>query len=126
MSYQSRHAASIAPAYAGPRRPQMPLGLRYALILPHPAGWFPKPVAFATISELARSIHRRRGEDALNLVDSELITHGRPDPIVGITVWATDPDSGDVRRYLGFAWCNGAGREVLQFALGLERRGIGA
>ena len=97
------------------RRPALADGLRYGLIR-RPDRWLEKPVAFATLSDLAAAIHRDRGDAGLELADAPLRTLGQDESRPGVSVW-TQGEDGERRDYLGWAWVNGAGRQALQAAL---------
>lgn len=105
------------------RCPELPAGVRFALLMTEGRLIAAKPLAFESLAGLARSIHRRRGDAGLQLKDTELRVrrHGpageRDDPRLGVSIWTTDPSTGDSRKYLGWAYLRGAGRELLQQAI---------
>jgi len=99
------------------RRPALPAEVRYALIAEAHA----KPFAFATLADLARSIHRRRAGRAIQLSDRPLHLAGRTSPSPGVAITATDP-IGETTTSLGWAYLNGHGWKALQAALRQEER----
>jgi hypothetical protein len=99
------------------RRPYMPHAVRYAL-LPELSPTA-KPVVFPDLDSLARRIHRDRDGQTLDLTEIEdLELQGRPDATRGVAVWTLDAGN-DRDRFLGFAWLDGGGLQLLQ--LGLRR-----
>lgn len=104
-------------ARAEARRPNLPAEVRYALIAPTCA----KPFAFATLADLARSIHRRRDGRTIQLSDFPLRLAGRPSATPGVAILATDP-IGETTTSLGWAYLNGHGWKALQAALRQEER----
>lgn len=110
---------AFATPAAGFRSPGLPNGVRFALWPRLESGV--KPFAFATLDALARHIHRRRDEAAIQLND--------------VTATFTDADrrtvridtlgpGGEADTLIGFAYLGGAGFEVLSPAL-LRAAGIG-
>lgn len=99
------------------RRPRLPAEVRYALFIQ--AGT--KPFAFASLADLARSIHRRRAGRAIQLSDRPLHLAGRPSWSPGVTITATDP-IGETTTSLGWAYLNGGGWKAFQAALRQEER----
>lgn len=100
-----------------------PTGWRYMLMLRRdPDGHPLKPMAFAGVDQLARHIHRARAGGELQLLEAPIQMCGEDDgrPGVSITVQAyTDAP----RRFLGWAYINGAGRLTLEAALRLAQPG---
>lgn len=105
------------------RRPSLPNGVRYALLLRHPQHEHPKPMAFPGLAELARHIHRARGEAGLQLAEAEILLQGETTPRKGVSVWTLETATGDRRRFIGWAWLGGAGRYSLEAALQSEQPG---
>jgi hypothetical protein len=105
-------------------RPALPPDWRYVLMLRKNAAGEPlKPMAFADLGALARHLHRLRGAAGLQLTDAPLMVQGAEAALQGVSVWRLDPDTGDRRRYLGWAFVNGAGRITLEAALRAEQPG---
>jgi hypothetical protein len=102
-------------ARAEARRPTLPAEVRYALIAE--AGT--KPFAFATLADLARSIHRRRRGRTIQLSDRPVHLAGRTSPTPGVTILATDP-IGETTTSLGWAYLNGHGWKALASSLQME------
>ncbi len=98
-------------------QPRLPAEVRYALIVEAHA----KPFAFATLADLARSIHRRRAGRTIQLSDRPLHLAGRPSATPGVAILATDP-IGETTTSLGWAFLNGHGWKALQAALRQEER----
>lgn len=99
------------------RRPDLPAGVRYALLLREEQRVGGKPMAFNSLGGLARSIHRRRAEAGLQLADTELCVRDADRPRQGVSIWTTDPSTGEARKFLGWAYLGGSGRELLQAAI---------
>lgn len=112
--------AAPCPAVAYFRRPSLPAGLRYALLLRPQDRPGAKPLAFADAGGLARHLHRARAGMPLQLQDAELRVRQDDKPRAGVSVWTLDPASGDRARFLGWAYLGGAGRHSLQAALQAE------
>lgn len=99
-------------------RPAVPAHARYAVISPNPSG---PPQTFLSVDALARWVHRQRGDQGLDMVETEDLEleddmQGR----LGIHLYTLD--AGNSRdRNLGTAWLNGAGLEVLKGALRRNR-----
>ncbi|WP_374578323.1 hypothetical protein [Phenylobacterium sp.] len=115
-----RAAASAVPQFAADARrdaarPALPDRIDYAL-LRRPDRALDKPVAFASLAELARAIHRARAGRAIQLLNVALQLRGEPTPRRGVSVW-TLADDGARCAYIGWAWLNGGDRHVLQGAL---------
>ncbi len=116
LSSEPRHGrAPGAQAEPGATQPfrapaPMPDGMRFALITDRPAAL---PLAFATLPELARAIHRRRGDDALLLFPERIVFQGRARDVVA--VHAEDPALS--RRLIGHAWVGGRDWQALRAAL---------
>lgn len=93
------------------RLPQaLPDGMRFALVTGVPSAL---PLAFATLAELARAIHRRRGDDALILFPERIVFQGQARDTVA--VHAEDPAMS--RRLIGHAWIGGRDWQALRAAL---------
>jgi hypothetical protein len=92
--------------------PLIPADVRFALIAEAQA----KPFAFATLADLARSIHRRRGGRAIQLGDRPLHLACRARSTPGVAILATDP-IGETTTSLGWAYLNGHGWKALEAAL---------
>lgn len=103
------------------RRPSLPAGVRYALLLGEPRRANAKPLACPDLAELARTLHRRRRGAGLQLCDAELLVYQDDTPRRGVSLWAIDASTGDACRYLGFAYLAGAGRLALEAALRAEQ-----
>lgn len=85
-----------------------------------------KPIVFpGGLAELARFIERERKGAAIQLEQVEdLEVRGSPDLHTGVQIWILDMDNARDRS-LGYAWLDGAGREVLEPALLNARRSYG-
>ena len=103
------------PAYIEPYRPAMPDDARHALFTDPKRADLP-PVVFGDAHALARSIHRRRGQDPIQLEDATLRFRNRGADCKGVSIW-TVSEGGDRRLFIGWAWLGGKGREALQAAL---------
>ncbi len=92
----------------------MPTNARFAIIRAQVGA---KPLVFPDLDALARHIHRERGPQGLELVETEdLELEGDLEGRLGVHLYTTD--AGHCRdRNLGTAWLNGAGLEVLRAAL---------
>lgn len=97
------------------RRPDLPSAVRYALIR-RPTIGSEKPVAYPSLPELARAIHRARRGRALQLVNTSLQLRSEAEARDGVSVW-TLTDDGHRGDYLGWAWLGGADSRALQAAL---------
>lgn len=96
------------------RVPELARPAGYALIR-RPERWLEKPVAFATLADLAIAIHRDRGARPIQLADVPLQLRNELRPRSGVGVWTHV--AGDRDTYLGWCWIHGAGWRVLQAAL---------
>lgn len=96
------------------RVPELPRPIGYALIR-RPEYWLERPVAFATLADLAAALHRDRRDRPIQLADAPLQLRDEPRPRAGVSVWTHV--SGDRDAYLGWCWIHGAGWRVLQAAL---------
>lgn len=117
-------AQALGPAAAAAveafRRPTLPAGLRYTLLMRPGVPCSAKPLAFRDTGELARHLHRARAGAGLQLQDAELKVREDEHPRRGVSVWTLDPDTGARRSFLGFAHLGGAGRASLEAALRAE------
>ena len=95
--------------------PSLPREIRIAL-LRAPGDAAAKPAVFSTLDDLAKALHRDRGEAAIMLADAALQLRGDTSPRAGVSVWTLGPD-GQSRDYLGWAYLAGSGRAVLAAAL---------
>ena len=94
-------------------RPFLPAEVRFALIEgPPPA----KPVAYATLADLARGILRRRRGRALQLSNTSLQLRDRPARTPCVLIIATDPIA-EATDTLGFAVLAGGDWKALQSAI---------
>jgi hypothetical protein len=94
-------------------RPFLPAEVRFALILgPPPA----KPVAYASLADLARGILRRRQGRVLQLSNTSLQLRDRPARTPGVLIIATDPIA-EATDTLGFAILDGGDWKALQSAI---------
>ena len=120
-----RGVPALLALYGRFARPLMPPGFRYLLMLRrNEAGQPIKPMAFQDLSALARHLHRARDGSGLQLAETPVLLAGRDASTIGVSVWTIDDaGSGDRRRYLGWAYVNGAGRTTLEAALRLEQPG---
>lgn len=99
-------------------RPVMLADAHFAIIRPTPGQ---KPLVFEDLDALARWIQRQRGEQALELVETEdLELEGDMGGRLGVHVYTLALDGGRDRN-LGTAWLNGRGRETLQAGLRRNR-----
>lgn len=112
----ARERATLSPAVADAirsfRSPRMPAEADYALV--KQARYPFKPLVFTSLADLARHIHRMRGDDALELKPWRLVYGGGLRHVT--EVLATDQVADRTRR-IGYAWHKGEPREVLQAAL---------
>lgn len=99
--------------------PAMSAAIRFALVQ-RPATIAARPLAFATLGDLAAGIHRRRGVRALTLLDAALPFEGEDRPRQGVAVWAVD-SFGEQTDYLGWAWLDGGKRQQLAAALEISQ-----
>ncbi len=106
---------SVAAIRASLRRPTLADDVRFATIRT-PDRWLAKPLAHSSLDELAGSIHRDRGEAALELADAPLRLLGQDESRPGVSVWTLGED-GQRHRYLGWVWLDGGDRQALQAAL---------
>lgn len=120
----ARLSPAVADAIEAFRRPSLPNGVRYALLLREPHRPKEKPLAYESARNLARSIHRRRGYCGLQLIETELMVQESERPQRGISVFALDGATGDRRRFLGWVFIGGAGRASLEAALLAEQPGL--
>jgi hypothetical protein len=106
------------------KRPRLPPGVRFALCLDRllrPGERNPfavKPWAFATIDDLAMSLHRRRAGRMILLSDAPLLLEPRrcPDtPRHGVSVHAEC--AGGRREFLAWAYIDGQPQQALAQAL---------
>lgn len=94
------------------RMPQAPAdGQAFALVTDDPGA---KPLAFASLRELAAGIHRRRGHDALQLQPEQVSFRDTVRDCVEIHAIS---HPGERRRLIGHAWIGGRDWRVLQAAL---------
>jgi len=92
--------------------------IRFAVISPIAGA---KPVGFDDIDALARWIHRQRGEQGLELVETEdLELEGDLEGRTGVHLYTTDAGH-DRDRNLGTAWLDGRGRDALTAAIRRNR-----
>jgi len=96
--------------------PHMPAAdVRFAL-LTRPNHIGTKPVAFASLDQLAASLHRRRRERPIWMLDAALTFEGEDRARKGVSVWAVGLD-GAATDFLGWCWLDGAGQRELSAAL---------
>lgn len=96
------------------RLPQaLPDGRRFALIGDDPTAL---PVAFGALADLARAIHRRRGDDALVLFPERIVHQGRPVETVAVHA----EDAAMTRRLIGHAYIGGRDWQALRAALAAQ------
>ncbi len=94
----------------------LPDGHAFALIPDAPGA---RPVACASVGDLARCIHRRRRRDALRLADAPVEFADRTRAMVEIQADEVD-DEGHATgrtRLIGHAWLGGRDRRALEAAL---------
>jgi len=104
-------------------RPMLPPDARYALLLRLDGAYSPRlPRVAPSLSAFARMLHRARAGAGLQLQDTALRVANRATPAAGVSIWLTDPSTGDRSRYLGWAYLAGGGRQTLQDALYAEAR----
>lgn len=123
MNAPFRRAGDIALRW-GPGALIIPPGFRYLLLMRRDEtnGRPLKPAAFHDLGDMARHIHRLRrdpaGPAALQLLDSPILAHGEDTVRHGVSIWRlARPIEDGRRRYLGWAWIDGAGQVTLQAAL---------
>lgn len=75
-----------------------------------------RPVGFQDLAALARSIHRRREGRSIDLQDVSLTFLAELDPVAGVSIWTLDGE-GDRTDFLGYAWLDGMGADILRAAL---------
>lgn len=96
--------------------PHMPAAdVRFAL-LTRPNHFGTKPIAFENVDKLAASLHRRRRDRAIWMLDAALRFEGEDRARKGVSVWALGPD-GAASEFLGWCWIDGAQSRTLQVAL---------
>lgn len=88
---------------------------RFAL-LRKPTDPLSKPVAFASLGDLAQTLHRDRDGAAIQMFEAPLFVFGEEAARTGVSLWTLDADGGQA-RYLGWAWLDGAGHRALRGAL---------
>lgn len=99
-----------------PGSPHMPAAdVRFAL-LTRPNHFGTKPVAFESLDALAASLHRRRRERLIWMLDAALTFEGEARARKGVSVWAVGLD-GAATDFLGWCWIDGAGQRELTAAL---------
>ncbi len=111
----ARYGPGPGPAFAHFRRPAaMARHDRYALLTDvETPGAKPRP--FPTLAALARRIHADRRGEPLQLLDARLMLQGDAAPgRAGVAVYA---DTGESRRFIGWAYLGGGDRLALQAAL---------
>lgn len=109
----ARTALDILATLGSPHMPDA--GIRFAL-LSRPNHIASKPVAFASIDQLAASVHRRRKGRALWMVDAKLLFEGEDQPRQGVSVWTVGLDGG-AGEFIGWCWIDGRQRGALEAAL---------
>lgn len=115
VAFLAAHGHRVPPSIE-PYRPAMPDDARFALFTDPKRADLP-PVVFADAHALARSIHRRRGQDPIQLEPVQLRFRNRAEArCKGVSVW-TVSEGGDRRAFIGWAWLGGKGRDALQAAL---------
>lgn len=113
-SWLQRSSPNLAATLTHGRKPAMPPA-RYAL-LPKIDN-ITKPKAFGSLALLCAAIERDRADQGLHLVEVEDIEFRDIGGLHrGVQVWTTDM-ANEKDRMLGYAWLDGAGREVLEPAL---------
>ena len=103
---------TAAQALLEARKPRLPAGVAYALLQPGRA----KPLAYASLQGLARSLQARRAGRPIELVDQAGVIAGHDQALPGVSVWILDAD-GARTDSLGWAYLQGAGRQQLQAAI---------
>jgi hypothetical protein len=106
------------------RHPLLPAHHEFALIR-RPDSGRERALAFATLADLAHSLHRAREGRPVELADALLPLRCEREPRAGVSVWTLCP-GGERDRYLGFAYLRGQGREALQVALAAEKPSVDA
>jgi hypothetical protein len=100
------------------RQPLFPTGWDYVLFVPRDEhGAARLPVVFLGLGVMANSIHLRREGHGLQLQDAKMHMRGENEARDGVSIWLLDPESGDRRACLGWAYVNGASRVTLEGAL---------
>lgn len=107
-------AKDRTPAHARRWRPVVPAHARYAVIAPDRST---PPRTFLSRDALARWIHRQRGDQPLDMVETEdLELEDDMEGRLGVHLYTLD--AGHSRdRNLGTAWLDGRGLETLKAAL---------
>lgn len=106
------------------RHPLLPPQHAFALIR-RPDSGRERALVFATIEELAGSLHRAREGRPIELAEALLPLRGEKDPRAGVSIWTLCPGA-ERDQYLGFAYLRGQGREVLQAALNAAQPSVDA
>ena len=109
---------TLAPRNLYRRRYRMSHDVRFAILTANPAA---KPKAFPDLEALARHIQRKRGLQALELVEvGDLEIDGDTQNRRAVSIFALDAGN-DRDRLIGHAYLDGKGRDVLQAALRRNR-----
>lgn len=103
-----------------PPRPVSPWSFRmsdaqYALIIPG-GGAKPRLRPHADLTRLAQGVQRLRGQQAIQCVDAEIPFDDVEAPRHGVSIFSLS-ETGEQNGFLGWAYLNGKGREVLEGAL---------
>lgn len=112
-AYRPRDAA-LADAIAFFRRIRMPGDTRFALVR-YPHNPLCKPVTYASAQDLARAVHRHRGDAAIQLRDQQPLNIKGWGEVHGVSIYTVV--DGAERDWIGWAWLDGGGREALERAL---------
>lgn len=112
------HGHSAAPIRFR-KGPAMSSDIRFALLPSLNAG--AQIRAFPDLNALARAIHRERGAAPLDLNEVEdMEIAGRAEATRGVEIWTMNHGN-DRDRFLGYAFLDNAGLEVLRAALRRKR-----
>lgn len=105
---------AVVDALAHFRSPPMSEDIDFALIDGEPKGYPIKPTVYASLTALARAIHRRRGDDALEVRPGSLLLGGK---VRAVTEIIAVDQRADRRRRIGYAWHAGRSLDALKVAL---------
>lgn len=116
------HGHSAAPIRFR-KGPAMSSDIRFALLPSLNAG--AQIRAFPDLNALARAIHRARGKAPLDMDEVEdMEIAGRAEATRGVEIWTMNHGN-DRDRFIGYAFLDNAGLDVLRAALRRNRLAVG-
>jgi len=107
--------AAASDAIVALGRQQLPGQWKYALIR-EPTRTTCKPVVYGSSADLAKAIHRERGDQGIELVEAPLKMRFEPEARSGVSVFLRSED-GARTRLIGWAYLDGGGRDALRDVL---------